>query len=148
MNIEFSNILTIAVAPIVLISGTGLILLSIVNRYGLAISRVRALITERRKSDERRAECLTKQIGVIVKRCNYLRLSIAAIVVSVILSSFIILGSIIAVTKGYNLTSLLTVFLLLDCLCIVIANVLLLTDVTFSMEALEIEINSDAECHA
>ncbi len=141
MNSEFANILTAAVTPIVLISGTGLILLSIVNRYGTAIARTRSLIAERRESSGSRAECLSGQIDILLKRCNCLKLSLGAIVVSVIFSCLIILGSILTVTRGFELTSLLTTFLVFDCFCIVAANILLLLDVTFSLRALRAEIN-------
>jgi len=145
METEFGNILREAVTPLVLISGVGLILLSLVNRYNQAISRTRSLVSDMRSSQGERKKCLNAQIGVLLKRCNILKLSISAIVVSMILSSFIILQSPVSVIIGVKSVVLMKVCLFSSCICIVVANILLLADISFSLKALRIEVNYKEE---
>ena len=45
------QILTASIAPVIVISGVGLLLLSISNRYGRAIDRVRLLARDLSESD-------------------------------------------------------------------------------------------------
>ncbi len=50
------QILTASIAPVIVISGVGLLLLSISNRYGRAIDRVRQLARELSESDRESAQ--------------------------------------------------------------------------------------------
>ncbi len=136
MDSGFNDILSAAVTPTVLISAVGLILLCSINRYNQAIRRTRQLIGERRGSPGKRKENLALQINVLVKRCKILRLSVAFLVISTVLSSFIVLESVIAV-----LTDLVRILLLFgSCLSIVCSNLFLLIDITLSLKALTIEL--------
>lgn len=145
MEAEFGNILREAITPLVLISGVGLILLSLVNRYNQAISRTRSLVSEARSSQGERKKCLNTQIDVVLKRCSLLRFSISSLVVSMILSSFIILQSTVSAAIGVKSVALLKVCLFSSCVFIVISNILLLVDVSFSLKALKIEVNYKQE---
>jgi len=145
MEAEFGNILREAITPLVLISGVGLILLSLVNRYNQAISRTRSLVSEARSSRGERKKCLNTQIDVVLKRCSLLRFSISSLVASMILSSFIILQSIVSAAIGVKSVALLKVCLFSSCVFIIISNILLLVDVSFSLKALKIEVNYKQE---
>ncbi len=50
------QILTASIAPVIVISGVGLLLLSITNRYGRAIDRARLLIRDIQDTDFRGAD--------------------------------------------------------------------------------------------
>jgi len=140
MNISFDQILGHAVAPIVLISGVGLILLSLNNRYSNAMAKTRSIISELTDTDEqKRQKNLRAQIRFLLKRCNILRLSIAMVVASTVSSSCIILLSILAATVKVNPEGILMSFLFVSCTCIMIANLLLFWDVAISLGALKLE---------
>ncbi len=49
------QILTASIAPVIVISGIGLLLLSITNRYGRAIDRARLIMRELQSGDYRAA---------------------------------------------------------------------------------------------
>ena len=59
------QILTACIAPVIVISGIGLLLLSITNRYGRAIDRARLIMRELQSSDCRhvvtwKSSCATR----------------------------------------------------------------------------------------
>ena len=51
------QIMTASIAPVIVISGVGLLLLSITNRYGRAIDRARLLAQDLAKSDPEHMYC-------------------------------------------------------------------------------------------
>ena len=79
------GILSASIAPVIVISGVGLLLLSMTNRYGRAIDRARDLVKDLEAAQEPlRRESLTEQLQIVYRRARFLRLAI-------ILSSFSIL---------------------------------------------------------
>lgn len=143
MALSFTELLQAAVTPIVLISGVGLILLSLINRFSHATTRTRALLAERRACEGARREVLSREIAVLLRRCRILRWSVTFIVISTVLSSLIVVGSVLSAAAKVDSTIFLTAALVGSCLCIVLANLLLLADVTLSLRALDIESSCD-----
>ena len=70
-TISVVQILTASIAPVIVISGVGLLLLSISNRYGRAIDRVRLLARDMSESDPEsaRRRHLTEQLHLTNHRC-------------------------------------------------------------------------------
>ncbi len=63
MSAEFEGVLRAALTPVALISGVGLLLLSMINRYHHALNRVRQLMAERaRTKDPHGSERLSRSI--------------------------------------------------------------------------------------
>ena len=138
----FDQLLQHVVAPIVLISGVGLILLSLNNRYSNALARTREISSELSKTrEQRRRENLKNQTTTLLRRCSILQLSIAMVVSSTILSSLIVLILIIALFVEFNANSMLMGILFLSCVCIVAATVLFFVDVVISLQAVKLEVD-------
>lgn len=78
------------ITPVALISGVGLLLLTITNRFGRTIDRTRSLVAELDHDHINRREAKKDEIKILYLRSKYLRTSIAAITYSVIVSSLII----------------------------------------------------------
>ena len=84
-------VLEIAVGPVIVISGVGLLLLTMTNRLGRAIDRARLLCRDLSgESAEKRAQDLT-QITIIYRRAQVLRWAIALSAFSVLLISALII---------------------------------------------------------
>ncbi len=97
LDIASTEIISAALAPILLISGAGLLALSVQNRYGRVIDRIRDFDREIRneKIDKKRIESIEVQTGILIKRGRYLRNSLFFLFSTVLLaslSSFFILG--------------------------------------------------------
>lgn len=96
------------IVPAVLISGCGLLCLVIQNRYGRVIDRIRIFNQEhfelkRSKSSskygadyEKRIEEVKVQVGMLMKRGNYLKLSLFSLfsgILSFVLTSFLLFSA-------------------------------------------------------
>jgi hypothetical protein len=111
------SLIQATIAPAVLISGCGLLCLVIQNRYGRVIDRIRIFNQEhfelgRSKSSskygadyEKRIEEIKIQVGMLMKRGNYLKLSLFSLfsgILSFILTSFLLFSAyLLAVSEIY-----------------------------------------------
>ena len=83
--------LQVAIGPVVLVSGIGLLILSMTNRLGRVIDRGRTLareITELPPEGQSRIEA---QLHILVRRAEYLRRAITAASISVLLAAVLII---------------------------------------------------------
>lgn len=139
MSIPFEQVLSAAVTPLVLISGVGLILLSLVNRYNHAIDRTRQLHNTPHENEElfKRRQ---KQVNHMYRRCQILKSSIGFLVLCVACSGIIILLSLLQLVTGVSFDGFKTILLFLGILALVVSILLFFLDVRLSMKALDIEL--------
>ena len=83
--------LQVAIGPVILISGVGLLLLTLTNRYARTIDRARQLVRELRELAGTDRERLEGQIQILYRRARLIRLSITLAAVSVLLASVLII---------------------------------------------------------
>jgi hypothetical protein len=145
MITDFRLLLQVAITPLVLISGVGLLLLSITNRYNHALDRTRQLNREVATVEAAYKENLRHQQLVLWKRCGILRKSIGFVVLSVLLSGMLILFMILHALAGINLDILNVILLLAGIMCIVISTMLFFLDVSLSLEALKLDLERFSE---
>lgn len=139
MLTDFRTILQVAITPLVLISGVGLLLLSITNRYNHALDRTRQLSRELAAADAQK-ENVRLQLTVLWKRCGILRQSIGFVVLSVLLSSLLVLFMILHAITGMNFDILNGIMLVSGIMCIVISTLLFFVDVSLSLKALRLDL--------
>jgi len=89
-TLQFMEFLKACITPVALISGVGLILLTVANRLGRVIDRIRILVNEIDRDDVKRRDEKVREIRILFLRGRYLRSSIALIMVSVIASCLMI----------------------------------------------------------
>jgi len=138
-TISFEQVLSAAVTPLVLISGVGLILLSLVNRYNHAIDRTRQLHNTPLENEglyQRRQ----KQVLHMYRRCIILRKSIGYLIISVACSGLIILLSLIQLIIRANLDLFRIGLLFAGVVTLMVSILLFFIDIRLSMTALDIEL--------
>jgi hypothetical protein len=141
------QILTGSIAPVIVISGVGLVLLSISNRYGRALDRARAVLKQLEQGDAATASAirLDEQLQHTHRRAKLLRSSMTYGSASI----FFVSLTILALFAEYILQVRVDFFALpcfaLCLLCLVISLYYSIRDITVSMGALELEINSVRE---
>jgi hypothetical protein len=69
--------LQLAVGPVILISGVGLLLLSMTNRFGRIVDRSRLLVREFREAAAPDRERILAQLKVLARRARIVRAGIA-----------------------------------------------------------------------
>lgn len=127
-----------AISPIVLISGVGLLLLSITNRLGRAIDRSRFLVQEIEAGND--TEKKHVQIRILYRRSRILRASITSISLTILFASLMILLLFLGYFTQWDVSIFFTIFFVLAILGLIIAIILFLMDITASLKALKINI--------
>lgn len=136
-------ILQLAIGPVILISGVGLILLSMTNRYGRVIDRSRLLVPmldDPAASDHKQ---VVEQLRILWSRALYIRAGIAGGVLSVLLAATLIIS--LFVGEFFKLP--ITYFIVLCFSCclasLITALVCFLLDVNLSLHALRLELPAE-----
>lgn len=132
-------VLQIAIGPVILISGVGLLLLSMTNRYGRTIDRSRELARARRhgKSDLDRTE---QQIEILLRRARILRRAIFLGSLSVLLAAILIIA-IFAAALLHVEAGWLIGLIFVACMSALIASLIdSIRDVNQSLVALKLEV--------
>jgi hypothetical protein len=137
---SFIEFLQSSITPVALISGVGLILLSLTNRLGRTIDRSRILVSELEKPGLTRRSVKLKELKILYKRSRILRSSIASISFSIFSSSLIIPVLFIMSVSNINLKIFGTVLFILSIFAIILSSILLLFDTVLTLKALEHEI--------
>jgi hypothetical protein len=137
-------VLQVAIGPVILISGVGLLVLSMTNRLGRVIDRSRILIDVRRRGapqDVIRAEL---QLNILWRRASLLRIAISLASISVLLDALMMillfLGSLIDLPVAVEVTIAFAA-----CMTALIGSILyFLRDINLSLRALSHEMQPDA----
>jgi hypothetical protein len=136
---EFIDFLKACITPVALISGVGLLLLTITNRLGRTIDRTRQLVAELSNGTVKNREVKETEIKILYKRSRYLRNSIAAMVISVISSSLIIPNLFFMTLLQVNLRIIGYPLFVISILAILVSSIYFFIDVRLSLHALKLE---------
>jgi hypothetical protein len=138
---SFIQFLQSCITPVALISGVGLILLSLTNRLGRTIDRSRMLVMELEKNDVTKRETKITELKILYRRSRILRSSIASISFSIFSSTLIIPVLFIMSITEINLRMAGVVLFILSVFAIIISSILLLADIILTLKALEHEVS-------
>ena len=137
---SFVRFLQSCISPIALISGVGLILLSLTNRLARTIDKSRMIVNELdngQVADENRK---LKELKILFDRSKILRNSIVSISFSILSSSLIIPILLIMNLFQVNLKFLGVLFFLFSAVGIILSSIFLFIDVRLTLKALEFEV--------
>ena len=137
---SFIQFLQSCITPVALISGVGLILLSLTNRLGRTIDRSRMLVNELEKPDVTRRDIKITELKILYKRSRILRSSIASISFSIFSSSLIIPVLFLMSISEINLRILGVFLFILSVFAIIVSSILLLADTILTLNALKEEL--------
>jgi hypothetical protein len=136
-------VLQTAVGPVILVSGVGLLLLTMTNRFGRVVDRSRALAHQLRNSPGQQADTLRAQLRVNAKRARLIRLSIGLASSSVLLAAVLVIVLFARALFDFEVVWLITL-LFTSCMgCVVASLVAFIMDVNMSLHALRDEIGED-----
>ncbi|PIR20784.1 MAG: hypothetical protein COV45_04300 [Deltaproteobacteria bacterium CG11_big_fil_rev_8_21_14_0_20_47_16] len=138
---ELIPILQTAIGPAILISGIGLLLLTMTNRLGRAIDRSRILISEMIKASPNDRHKYQKQLTVIWKRARLIRLSIALSATSALAAALLIATLFSVAIFKLELTWLIGSLFTVGIICLIVSLVVFIQDINQSLAALKHEIS-------
>jgi hypothetical protein len=137
---ELIPILQMAVIPAILISGVGLIMMSLTNRFGRIADRSRQLLVDLRSAGAAGRDILVLEIKILSHRALVLRLAIALATVSQLFAAVLIITLFIGAFLNWR-AGLVVVFLFAGSLASLIgALIAFLRDVNLSLAALRLEL--------
>lgn len=139
--VEFSATLSDALAPVTLISGVGLLLVSMSARYCHATSRIRQLLAERKEESEDFHEEIDQSIDLIYKRASLLKTGILTLMISAAFSSLQVLVIVIERLFSLDLSLMKSTMLLASVFFIVISSCIYVSEVQVSVKALGLTVH-------
>lgn len=141
MNIDnLIKILQASIAPCVLISGIGLLLLSMTNRLARPIDRIHVLINKLGSVPSGTVPLLHAQIRILYKRCRLLQLAIALMTISIFLTSVIILMLFSTYVFRFSLEPLIKFLFSGALISIILSLLLFFYDICLSLSSLKMEV--------
>lgn len=139
--IDYSTVLSAALTPITLISGVGLLLVSMTNRYNHSTDRLRQLLRESNAIAPRRDDDLEHAIDLIFLRVKLLRKAILLVVLSGMFSALLVLMSVLEIAMGANFVLVKSLLLLIAVVLVVISTLIFAEEVSTSMKALGLSVH-------
>lgn len=137
---ELIPVLQVAIGPVILISGVGLLMLSMTNRLGRVIDRARILDRELRPGSPEDPHRNREQLRILIDRARLLRMAIVLASVSVLLAACLIISLFLATLLKLNAGALILVQFV-GCLgCLICSMVEFIRDINLSLAAMKLEV--------
>lgn len=143
-HLDFSYVLSSTLTPITLISGVGLLLMTMSARYAHTTDRVRQIL----KTLEMTADpCgkLRASVYLLFRRATLLRKAILLVVLSAACSGLLVLTCTVEAMFGTPLETLKQIFLLCSVGLIVFSTFYFSLEVNISLKALELTLPPNVE---
>jgi hypothetical protein len=137
---EVAKILQMSLSPVALISGVGLLLISMNNRIARAIDRARALSDEPVPAEEAARDHHIIQIRILYRRAVILRRSITLATLSILGAAVVAMCLLAMYYLELNLHALVMSLWGLALGCLVISLALFVHDVTLTLRALRLQV--------
>lgn len=137
---ELIPVLQVAIGPVILISGVGLLLLTLTNRFGRAVDRSRQLAREMRGLSGKEQQRLERQVEILYRRAGLIQLAIVMAAVCVLLVAVLI--SVLFFTSLLKLQAGLVISaLFIGCMAsLIVALAAFIKEIQLSLQALKLEL--------
>lgn len=137
---SIAQVIQFAIGPVVLISGVGLIILSLTNRLGRIVDRARLLVAESKLADPLRRTQIATQLTVLRTRAHLTRVAVTLAATSVLLVGVLITTLFLAPFTSFDLVKP-AILIFIACMgCLIGAMTTFLREVYMSLHALDLEI--------
>jgi hypothetical protein len=137
---DIVTILQASIAPFVLISGIGLLLLSMTNRIARPTDLIRRLLDELQHAPERDVKFLLGQVAVLRARCSIMRWAIFFAILAIGCVSCVTLVLFASLTFGLHLRHLVEILFGGSLVSLITSLLCLLQDIRITLRSLDLEI--------
>ena len=131
-----------AIAPVVLISGVGLLLLTLSARLGRIVDRTRLVAAELHAAPPGDRSPLEHQLSVLRRRARLIRLALTLSAAAVAFIGLLITLLFLGLVFDWHVTIICTLLFVAALLCVVIAMFVFVRELSESLVALELSIQS------
>jgi hypothetical protein len=134
-------ILQSSIGPVILISGVGLLLLTLTNRFGRMLDRTRQLNQELTADPAAgKLAPLRTQIDILMRRAGILRLSITLGAVTVLLDAVLMLLLFLTAWLHLELSGLIAGVFCVALLCLIGSMLAFIRDMNLALAAVRLEV--------
>ncbi|HWW03284.1 MAG TPA: DUF2721 domain-containing protein [Candidatus Acidoferrum sp.] len=138
-------VLQVAIGPVILISGVGLLLLTLTNRFGRAVDRSRQLDRETRQVGAADRQRLAGQVEILYRRARFIRLAIIMAAVSVLLAAVLIIVLFVAALLRLEVGFVLVLIFICCMASLTVSLVAFIREIQLSLHALKLELEPHAQ---
>ncbi|MFN7950520.1 MAG: DUF2721 domain-containing protein [bacterium] len=135
-------ILQFAVGPVILISGVGLLLLSMTNRFGRVIDRARELTRQLRVAESSHRASVVAQLRILMRRARLVRAAIALAGLSVLLAATLVIVLFVSAVFDFQLAQPIAGLFVCCMLALIGSLGFFMSDINLSLRALVLEVGS------
>ena len=137
---ELIPVLQMAVGPAVLISGVGLLILTLTNRLGRVVDRGRSLASESRSTPEYKHPSRSKQLKILSRRASLLQRAIILEVLCVLFAAALIITLFFTAALELETAWLIGGLFVGAMLSLILSLVAFLQELNLSLNAFHIDI--------
>jgi len=136
-------VLQVAVGPVILISGVGLLLLSLTNRFGRAVDRSRQLIREMREASDLDKLRLAGQVTVLYRRARLIQISIVFSTLSVLFAAVLIITLFYTALMKKEWAVFISLLFIGCLVALIFSLITFIRDIHLSLKALRLEMGRE-----
>lgn len=140
-------IIQAAVTPVILISGMGLLLLTMTNRMGRIMDRTRAYAAQFGQADPNKRQYLEQMFESTWRRAKIVRLALTFATSSMLMSAGLVIVIFLGVVLGRDFSGLMLTLFMGAILLLIAALAAFLRDVFVSLSALHVEVEQARLMH-
>lgn len=133
-------IIQISTTPVILISGMGLLLLTMTNRMGRIIDRTRVYAGQLKQAAAAERRQLEIQLELTWRRAKIVRLALTAATASMLMSAVLVIVIFLGAMLHRDLTELMLILFGGAIVLLVLALLAFLRDIFVSLSALHLEV--------
>lgn len=137
---ELLPALQVAVAPVILISGVGLLLLSLTNRFGRAVDRARHLRRDLEEANGAERRQLTEQVDNLYRRAHLIRTAIVMAAASELFAALLIITLFVEQLLSWPAAFVVGGLFMLCLAALIVSLVAFMLDIRLSLAALKLEL--------
>jgi len=137
---ELIPVLQVAVGPVILVSGVGLLLLTMTNRLARVIDRSRLLYRELRDNPSLDRGSALGQLKTLTERARMIQGAITLAAVSVLLAAILVIVLFLTAVFGWEDAWLIGVLFIGCMLALIGSLVMFIRDLNRSLDALQMEV--------
>lgn len=135
-------ILQVSIGPVILISGVGLLLLTMTNRFGRIIDRSRQfcdrLITG--NDSDQHKKSIENQLKVLLRRANIVRTAIALAGLSAFLAALLIIVLFLNSLLQLGFILFISILFSICMLCLIGSLIFFIADINISLTVIKLEV--------
>jgi Cu/Ag efflux pump CusA len=136
-------VLQTAIGPVILISGVGLLLLSLTNRFGRAVDRARQLLREMRATTGEDRQRFAGQVENLYQRARLIQRAIIFGTISMLFAAVLIITLFFTALMKMESAVVLSV-LFICCMASLVASLIaFIMDIQLSLKALKMELGNE-----